>query len=119
MSETLFITNLVCGEGIPSSGSQSTETSIYTTYRTSLEDPTPLKAVKSTNFLRSLTFLRLLLSRGLRGHVDGGGSHADRAASRHQVEFHGLPGDERSRHLHVLRQAQVGAETGHEVSGGD
>lgn len=68
---------------------------------------------------KSLTFLRLLLGRGLRGHVDGGSSHADWAASRDQVELHGLPGDEGSCHLHVLRQAQVGAEAGHEVSGGD
>lgn len=78
-----------------------------------------LGAGKASNPLRSLTFLGLLLGRGLGGHVDGGGGHADRAASRDQVQLHRLPGDEGGRHLHVLRQAQVGAEAGHEVAGGD
>ena len=67
----------------------------------------------------SLTLLGLLLSRGLRSHVDGGGGHGDGAAAGHQVQLHRLAGDEGGGHLHVLGQAQVGAEAGHEVSGGD
>lgn len=66
-----------------------------------------------------LTFLSLLLSRGLWGHVDGGCGHRDGAPARHQIQLNGFPGDEGGRHLHLLRQAQVGAEAGHEVSGGD
>lgn len=68
---------------------------------------------------RSLTFLGLLLRRGLRGHVDGCCGHRDGAPAGHQVELHRLPGDVGGRHLHLLGQPQVGAEAGHEVSGGD
>lgn len=67
----------------------------------------------------SLTFLGLLLCRGLGGHVDGCSSHGDGAPAGHQVELHSLPGDEGGRHLHLFGQTQVGAEAGHEVSGGD
>lgn len=91
-------------------GSYTRETGVYTR-RSCI---TILKEL-----LMSLTFLRLLFSRGLRCHVDGGSSHADGAAAWDQVELHGLPGDEGGCHLHLLRQAQVGAETRHEVSGGD
>lgn len=65
------------------------------------------------------TLLGLLLCRGLGGHVDGCCSHRDGAPARHQVELHSLPGDIGGRHLHLFGQAQVRAEAGHEVSGGD
>lgn len=66
-----------------------------------------------------LTFLGLLLCGGLGGHVDGCRSHRDGAPPGHQVELHSFPGDESGRHLHLFGQAQVWAEAGHEVSGGD
>ena len=67
----------------------------------------------------ALTFLGLLLGGGLGGHVDGGGGHGDGAAAGHQVQLHRLAGDEGGGHLHLLGQAEVGAEAGHEVPGGD
>lgn len=68
-------------------------------------------------YLFSLTLLCLLLSRRLRGHINGCGCHWDRTAPWNQVQFNGLPGDVSSRHLHLFGQAQVGAETWHEVAG--
>lgn len=67
----------------------------------------------------SLTFLGLLLCGGLGGHVDGCCGHWDGAPAGHQVELHSLPGDEGGGHLHLLWQAEVWAEAGHEVSRGD
>lgn len=75
--------------------------------------------INRTTAASSLTFLGLLLCRGLGGHVNGCRGHRDGAPAGHQVELHGLPGDEGGRHLHLLGQAEVGAEAGHEVSGCD
>lgn len=63
-----------------------------------------------------LTFLCLLLSRRLRGHIDRCGCYWDWTAPWNQVQFHGLPGDVSGRHLHLFGQAQIGAETWHEVT---
>lgn len=73
----------------------------------------------SINSITIRTLLGLLLCGGLGGHVDGGCRHGDGAPAGHQVEIHGCPGDVGGRHLDRLGQAQVGAEPGHEVPGGD
>lgn len=61
----------------------------------------------------------LLVLRCLRRHVNRCSGHRDRRTARDDVQLDGLPGDVSCGALYGIRQHQVGAESGHEVGGGD